>query len=172
MSKYIAPSLRNKQEPISTPEPETPPEKKYEDEFPALGVSTNIVLKPVWNNGSFADKAREMSIRSKEEQEEKERKKLLDTELTSTMNVRTLPRFNNIHRYVEQEPESESEKEEEKEEEEWITVSNKRRNKKRKVIEELIDNIDNDNPEPEENQDSVWNQDAEANETCWDDKHY
>lgn len=139
-----------------------------EENFPSL----NRVVKPsTWSTGSktFAQLANEWSEKAKEE----ELTKQVETEEEQRSVIRprynhALPKFHNVHRFIE--PEDEEVEEQipvsTHEDDGWVTVQRKAR--REKTIEEKFNRPET----PPE--DSVWNADDQLNdhETCWDEKRY
>lgn len=167
-SKYVAPAMR-KREPVAPPIP--PPEKKFEDEFPTLVPAQTS--HRVWGGTStFAEKAREWKEQADTQKEEN--KVALEVELDRASSInRVLPKFHNIRRFVEtDEAESHAQPEAVKpsnaqdDESGWILVERKLR-KKQKTLTEIADE-DFAKASDEEHDDSVWNEDKQLHETCWE----
>lgn len=171
-SKYVAPAKRVKVQPVVEPPP-PPPEKKFEDEFPVLTSAPTV--QRVWGGPtSFAEKAREWNEKSQKDSEEAEARKRAEIEVRPSA-VRILPRFHNVRRFVEQEePEEEllddSTKPASMEDDEsgWTLVERKVR-KKRKTLTEVADEELTKISDGEQS-DSVWDNDKELHETCWDER--
>lgn len=199
MSKYVPPHMRNggASEMSSPPPPPRPrynrksqwqvekddEEKKQkeadieaekkreftEENFPVLGSSSSQVR--VWGGEkTFATLATEWNDKMQKDEIEKKQK---DTEQQETMfHKRTnipLPRFHNVHRFVEPEDEEESVpyQKVDPEEEGWVTVDRKKY-RREKTLEEKFARP----PTPDENGDTVWDGSApEEHETCWDERH-
>jgi hypothetical protein len=170
-SKYVPPAMRKKEKPAEAPPP-PPPEKKYEDEFPSL--SEVPMTRRVWGGtSSFADKAREWSVKAQKDAEDLATRKKVEAESRTPTNARMLPRFHNVRRFVEPE-EYEEETAQTKpdakhgEESEWILVEKKVRKKKKSLTEIADEELAK--ASDEENSESVWNDEKELHETCWDER--
>ena len=172
-SKYVPPAMRKKEQASAAPPP-PPPEKKYEDDFPTLAGAPST--RRVWGGStSFAEKAREWNEKAQKDSEEDAARKRAEVDSQSPSVSRVLPRFRNVRRFVEPE-EYEEERVEEKpapesannDESGWTLVEKKAR-KKRKTLTEIADE-DLAKGSDGENSDSVWNEDKELHETCWDDR--
>lgn len=140
-------------------------EKKKEftlENFPTLGSLPTKVT--VWDgNQSFADLAQKWQEKSQIDKIEKNQQTQDNYRL---MYNAPLPRFHNIHRFVEQDNEEEDETEiVPNQDDGWTLVDNKKFNKKK-----TVDETFNRSPTPElEN--SVWDTDApNEHETCWDER--
>jgi len=142
-----------------------------EDNFPSLGEAPKTMK--VWGERkSFASLAVEWSEKTKlDELENKQKEKEEQDILFHRRPNAPLPRFHNIHRFVEPE-DVESEDDEappqkvDPEEEGWTLVDRAKR-RREKTIEEKLNR-----PPTPENDESVWNGDApEEHETCWDERH-
>lgn len=183
--KYIPPWLRNRQTAAQVfneapaPAPvEQPKEKPYEEEFPALTSTTAPTMK-VWGGGeSFAKKAEEWSVYEKNKQLEEETKRK-EQEMLNALTPRTLPKFRNVRRFVEEDSESEHDSENDdskpeqkidEDEQGWIEVKSRRRVKKAKTVEQLM-NEEFAKPAEDDNGETVWNEETQPNETCWDDRY-
>lgn len=85
--------------------------------------------------------------------------------VTNHSNVQ-LPRFDNIHRYIEPEDEQSTEQLKNKEDEEgWVEVNHSKR-RRQKSFEEIVNR-----PTTPEEGDTVWDSNApEEHETCWDER--
>ncbi len=169
-SKYVPPAKRKSEKPVEAPPP-PPPEKKYEDEFPSLSGAPTT--RRVWGGtSSFADKAREWSVKAQKDAEEEASRKKAEVELRSPSVVRALPKFHNVRRFVEPEEQEEEHVEEKPpandEESGWTLVEKKVR-KKKKTLTEIADE-DFAKASDEENSESVWNDEKELHETCWDER--
>lgn len=172
-SKYVAPAKRKIEKPAEAPLP-PPPEKKFEDEFPALTAAPSV--RRVWGGPtSFADKAREWSEKAQKDAEEEAARKRAELESQAPSAARVLPKFRNVRRFVEPEDYEENHAEEESkpetandEESGWTVVERKVR-KKRKTLTEIADE-ELAKASDGENSDSVWNEDKELHETCWDER--
>lgn len=171
-SKYVPPAMRQKVQSSAAPSP--PPEKKYEDEFPSLSGSPTT--RRVWGGpSSFAEKAREWSAKAQKDAEEEAFRKRAELDSRPQPVVRVLPKFHNVRRFIEPE-EHEENREEEKpkaestnvDESGWILVEKKTR-KKPKSLTEIADE-EFARASDEENSDSVWNEEKELHETCWDER--
>jgi hypothetical protein len=170
-SKYVPPALRKKDQPTAAPPP-LPPEKTYEDDFPTL--SKGPTTYRVWGgSGSFAEKAKEWGVKSQKDSEEEVARKKEEAEGHTSVNVRILPKFHNIRRFIEPE-EYEEESVDDKpqptnnEESGWTLVEKKAR-KKRKTLTEIADE-ELAKGSDGENSDSVWNDEKDLHETCWDER--
>lgn len=168
-SKYVPPAMRKKEQPAAAPPP--PPEKKFEDEFPVL--SNAPTSRRVWGGPtSFADKAREWRVKAERDAEVEAARKKAELEARPPSVVRVLPKFHNVRRFVE--PEEERPTEEPKteatndEDSGWTLVEKKVR-KKRKTLTEIADE-EFAKASDEENSESVWNDEKELHETCWDER--
>lgn len=145
-----------------------------EDNFPSLGSAPTSVK--VWGEKkTFAALAVEWNKKAEEdaiEQKHREKEEQEAALFHRRANV-PLPRFHNVHRFVEPEDEDDDELEEEfnqppanPEEEGWTVVDRAKR-RRQKTIEERLER----SPTPE-NDDTVWNGDApNEHETCWDERH-
>lgn len=167
-SRYVPPAMRKNEKPAVAPPPLPPPEKKFEDEFPALGSAPTTYR--VWGGTtSFAEKAREWSEKAQKEADDEATRKKVELETHSVPTVRALPRFRNIRRFVEpEEQQEEAIKPTSAEDDEWTLVEKKVR-KKRKTLTEIADE-DLEKESEEETSDTVWNDDKELHETCWDER--
>jgi hypothetical protein len=143
-----------------------------DDNFPALGNSSPTVK--VWGEKkSFAALAGEWESKAKldELEQQKKEKEEQDILLHRRMNM-PLPRFHNVHRFVEpedaedeMEPDEEVQQTTNPEDEGWTTVDRKKRRREKTIEEKLA------RPPTPENSDTVWNgDDLEDHETCWDSK--
>lgn len=172
-SKYVAPAKRKIEKPAEAPPP-PPPEKKFEDEFPALTSAPTV--RRVWGGStSFAEKAREWSEKAQKDAEEEAALKKAELSERPPSIARVLPKFRNVRRFVEPEDfENASEEEASKpeaandEESGWTLVERAVR-KKRKTLTEIADE-ELAKASDEEQGDSVWNEDKELHETCWDER--
>lgn len=150
-NKYVPPSKRaqmNKFDILNEPEEE--PEKKVEDEFPSL-VSTTVKPKQWEGKRKFSELAIQAELRAKEEKYREEIQKSMQQHNFSNY----LPKFDNVHRFVEPEDQQYEEVEEKNKienEDEWVTVKHSKA-RKAKNIEEIA----NRPPTPEEKSD--WNED-------------
>lgn len=144
-----------------------------EENFPVLGsVPSNM---KVWGGPkTFATLATEWDDKKKKEENEKKQKELEEQDETAFHKRVTapLPRFHNVHRFVEPEDDEEDEEQpvEQKvdpEEQGWVTVDRKKY-RREKTLEEKLARP----PTPEENDETVWNGDApKEHETCWDERY-
>lgn len=172
-SKYVPPSKRKIEKPAEAPPP-PPPEKKYEDEFPTLsGVSTS---RRVWGGtSSFAEKAREWSVKAQQDAEEEAARKRAELDARPPSVVRVLPKFHNVRRFVEPEeyeedsPTGESKPEATNDDESGWTLVEKKARKKPKTLTEIADE-DLAKESDDEHSESVWNDEKELHETCWDER--
>lgn len=177
-SKYIPPHLRNKQNAAEVfsaapAAPEPPKEKPYEEQFPALKGTVPNSVKVWGGEGSFADKAREWSLHDKTRKQEEEEAKR-DNEMVNSFRSRNLPRFHNVRRFVEEtyEEDDNNEQTENNDEECWTTVGHNRKAKKQKTVEEIVrEKMAKDSGSEGENDDTVWNQEKQPNETYWDERY-
>lgn len=178
-SKYVPVHLRNKKQPEKVsldPEPPTT-QKSYEQEFPALGSKLPATARVWGGTESFAEKAREWSNSDKlKQQEEEERRK--DEEIFNRSMHRNLPKFNNPGRFVEQEvyeeeTQHDTTNQKQKEDDEgWTLVENTRKIKKRKTVEEIVrEKMAKTSDSEGENDDTVWNEEKQPNETYWDQRY-
>jgi hypothetical protein len=170
-SKYVPPAKRKSEKPVEAPPP-PPPEKKYEDEFPSLSGAPTT--RRVWGGtSSFADKAREWSVKAEKDSVEEAARKKAEFESRAHSVVRALPKFHNVRRFVEPE-EYEEETVEKKpdatndEESGWTLVEKKVRKKKKSLTEIADEELAK--ASDEENSESVWNDEKELHETCWDER--
>lgn len=176
-SKYLPPHLRNKQKVAEVfsapPAPEPPKEKPYEEQFPALKGTLPNTAKVWGGEGSFAEKAREWSLHDKmKKQEEEEARK--DNEMVNNFRSRNLPRFHNVRRFIEEDNEEQDDnpKQDEKNDDDWTTVEYTRKPKKQKTVEEIVrEKMAKDSGSEGENEDTVWNQEKQPNETYWDERY-
>ncbi len=131
-----------------------------EDNFPNLRGPVSKVT--VWGEKkSFASLAAEWNEKSKNDEIEKRVQEKESYEHYRRSNA-PLPKFYNIHRFVEPEDdEAPNQQERRTEESEWTLVDH-RKYRREKTIEEKV----NRPPTPEDN--SVWDNDED--ETCWDTK--
>jgi hypothetical protein len=172
-SKYVPPAMRKKEKAApAPPPPPPPPEKKFEDEFPTLTSAPPAVR--VWGGTTtFAEKAREWSEQAARDAEEALARKQAEAEVRPPNAARALPRFHNVRRFVEQEEEVEEEENDyvkpNDEDSGWTLVERKARKKPKSLTqiadEELAKASDEDRG------DSVWNDDKELHETCWDERY-
>lgn len=199
MSKYVPPHMRNSASEMSTPAPPPPrprynrksrwevekddeeekkkaaeieSEKKREfteENFPVLG-NLNSSVKVWGGEKTFATLANEWNDKMQKEEIEKKQK---DVEHQETVfhkrSTAPLPRFHNVHRFVEPEDDEQSTQYQkvDPEEEGWVTVDRKKY-RREKTLEEKLARP----PTPEENGDTVWDGNApEEHETCWDERH-
>lgn len=179
-SKYVPPHLRNKQkaaEVFSAAPPEPPKQKPYEEQFPALKGTVPNSAKVWGGEGSFADKAREWSMHDKMKKQEQDEARI-ENDMVNNMRHRNLPRFHNVRRFVEEDaPKDQYDDETEQEATEddgdaWTTVQNKRQIKKRKTVEEIVkEKLAKDYGSDGENDDTVWNEEKQPNETYWDERY-
>ena len=137
-----------------------------EENFPKL-VSHHE--SRAWSTGSktFAQLASEWDEQSKNDESVKKEEDPIEESLRTRYNNR-LPRFRNVHRFVEpEEPESDESVEREVHDDGWKTVVH-RKPRREKTIEEKFSRP------LTPPQDSVWNAGEQANdhETCWDEKNY
>jgi hypothetical protein len=140
-----------------------------ENNFPALG--TPAVKASVWGGSkTFAALAVEWDEKvKKEELENKEQEKEEPANVFRRRNAVPLPQFHNVHRFVEPE-DDESEEQASKptpvEDDGWVTVD-RRKYRRQKTIEEKLAR-----PPTPENDDSVWNDNAQdEHDTCWDENN-
>ena len=135
-----------------------------ETNFPSLGTPTSQVR--VWGGTkSFAELAVEWDEKKKKEEHEKKVEEVVQP-VKNRQNV-PLPRFNNIHRFVEQE-DFEQPEQKPTEEDDWVTVRHKKI-RREKTFEEKIQKIKEDQSYEDVHDESVWNNDApQEHETCWD----
>lgn len=173
-SKYVPPAKRKSEKPAEAPPP-PPPEKKFEDEFPTLNSVPTV--RRVWGGpSSFADKAREWGEKAQKDAEQEVSRKKAELEARPPSVARVLPRFHNVRHFVEPEDyEEDRAKEEPKpestnndEDSGWTLVERKVR-KKRKTLTEIADE-ELAKASDEENSESVWNDEKELHETCWDER--
>lgn len=170
-SKYVPPSKRKVEKPTEAP---PPPEKKFEDEFPAL--TTGPTVRHVWGGPtSFADKAREWSEQAQRDADEEAARKKAELDSHAPSITRVLPKFRNVRRFVEPEDYEENVANDESkpepandEESGWTLVERKAR-KKRKTLTEIADE-ELAKASDEETSDSVWNDEKDLHETCWDER--
>lgn len=139
-----------------------------EDNFPTLGEAPSSVK--VWGERkTFASLAVEWSEKTKlDDLEEKQKEKEEQDIMFHRRPNAPLPRFHNIHRFVEPEDvESDSDTEQapskvDTEDQGWVLVDRKKR-RREKTIEEKLNR-----PPTPENDDTVWNGDGpDDHETCW-----
>jgi hypothetical protein len=143
-----------------------------EENFPVLGSTSSSVK--VWGGPkTFAVLATEWDDKRKKDELEKKQKEIEEQETTFHKRVTApLPRFHNVHRFVEPEDDEEDaehpvQQKIDSEEQGWVTVDRKKY-RREKTIEEKLARP----PTPEENDDTVWNGDAhQEHETCWDERH-
>lgn len=182
-SKYIPPHLRNKQKasevfsaaPATAPAP--PKEKPYEEQFPALKGTLPNSAKVWGGEGSFADKAREWNLHDKIKKQEQDEARR-ENDMVNNMRHRNLPRFHNVRRFVEedfQQRHHDDETEQQQTEDDgegWTTVEHNRQPKKRKTVEEIVkEKLAKDSGSEGENDDTVWNEEKQPNETYWDERY-
>jgi hypothetical protein len=142
-----------------------------EDNFPTLGSrptgvkvwgekKTFATLAVEWNKKAEQDVI-EQTHREKEEQEA--------VLFHRRANV-PLPRFHNVHRFVEPEDgdgEFEEEPEKSENQEEGWTLVDRAKHRRQKTLEEKLAR-----PPTPDNDGTVWNRDAPSeHETCWDERH-
>jgi hypothetical protein len=169
-SKYVPPALRKKQE-VAPPIP--PPEKNFDHEFPSVLAAPTS--QRVWGGtASFADKAREWQLQSDKDSEDTELRKKVESDAQFPSIIRVLPKFNNVRHFVEHD-ESDGDSGDELpkqapppgDDSGWTLVERKLR-KKRKTLTEIADD-DLAKQSDDEHEDSVWNDEKQLYETCWDD---
>ncbi len=136
-----------------------------DNNFPSLG--SPVSKATAWGGAkSFAALAVEWDEKTK--MEEKQQEKVEEpTTVFRRRNALPLPQFHNVRRFVEPEEEEEQpSKPTPVEDDGWVTVD-RRKYRRQKTIEEKLARP----PTPDQNNDSVWNNDApEENETCWDER--
>lgn len=167
MSKYIAPSLRNKA--VNKPVEEQVP--TYEEEFPAL-LNTPPAVKVWGGNKSFATMVEEFKEKHEIEVEKQQTEK--NDQLKFQRNQRSLPYITNVHNFIEPEDDNHvaeplPKRQKIEDEEGWITVDH-RKYRKQKSIEEIANRPPTP---PEDNEDSVWNtENVEEYETYDENKRH
>lgn len=139
-----------------------------EDNFPALGEPASKVT--VWGGTkSFAALAVEWDEQSKMEEKQQDNSEE-STTVFRRRNVLPLPQFHNVHRFIEPEDYQEDEQPSKPtpvEDDGWITVD-RRKYRRQKTIEEKLARP----PTPDQNDGSVWNDQAqEEHDTCWDERY-
>jgi hypothetical protein len=170
-SKYVAPALRKKDQPTAEP-PAPPPEKKYEDDFPTLSAAPTTYR--VWGGtSSFAEKAKEWGVKAQQDSEDEAARKRAGVDEYTSTNLRVLPKFRNVRRFIEpeeyeEEPADDKPPSTNNEESGWTLVEKKAR-KKRKTLTEIADE-ELAKGSDGENSDSVWNDEKDLHETCWDER--
>jgi hypothetical protein len=143
-----------------------------EDNFPTLGSAPTSVK--VWGGKkTFAALAVEWNTKSENdalEQTHREKEEHDAASFYRRTNM-PLPRFHNVHRFVEPE-DGENNLEEDNDEvppnpdEAW-TLVDRAKHRRQKTIEERFETLSSP-----DNDDTVWNGDApNENETCWDERH-
>lgn len=142
-----------------------------EDNFPALGAPVSKMS--VWGGGtrSFASLAAEWSEKEKLDESKKtiQEKEELAKPVKHRQNI-PLPRFQNVRRFRENDDKPEKVENSNQEESEWTLVERKKY-RKEKTFEERIQQLE-EKAEQEENDDSVWNNEApNEHETCWEDRY-
>jgi hypothetical protein len=144
-----------------------------EDNFPALGEAP-ISVKVWGEKKTFAALAVEWNKKSEQdavEQKHKEKEEQ-DAAFYHRRSNAPLPRFHNIHRFVEPEDGEDDLEEEDIDalppnpDEEWTLVDRAKRRRQKTFEEKMA------RPPTPENDDTVWNGDApNEHETCWDERH-
>lgn len=144
------------------PMPEQPPQKTYEEEFPSLTSSTQSSVKVWGGNKSFVELAKNLEIKKKETE--------LKTQIEKTVKKPThynnipLPQFHIVGHYTDDESSVDSTPAPEKtEEDEWVTVSNRKKQRKQKSLEEIANRPITPPDEPETN----WDQEEMNENTEW-----
>lgn len=142
-----------------------------EENFPVLGNSNSSVK--VWGGQkTFASLATEWDDKKKKDEIEQKQKELDEQEsMFHKKVVAPLPRFRNVHRFVEPEDDEEGDErpvqQQNDDEKGWVTVDRKKY-RREKTFEEKLARPSS----PEENGDTVWDGDApHENETCWDERY-
>jgi len=137
-----------------------------ENNFPSLG--TSVSQTRVWGGTkSFAELAVEWDEKAKKEDTEKKIQEVVQP-VRHRQNV-PLPRFNNVHRFVERDEYRKPDREDD--ESEWVTVQHKKV-RREKTFEEFVEKMEKLADEEEKQDESVWNNDApQEHETCWEDRY-
>jgi len=132
-----------------------------EENFPSLNGDLPAKMSVWGGKKSFASLATEWDEKSKKDEVEKQlqEKEVQSHEMYRRSNI-PLPKFYNVHRFVEPEDSTPEQEEQKQEESEWKLVDH-RKYRREKSIEEIA----NRPPTPEET--TVWN-DEDHHETCWD----
>ncbi len=149
---------RARVEPITEPEPK----KTYEEEFPSLVSSFQPSIKVWGGDKTFAELAKNLEIKKQETE--------LKTKIEKTVKKTTyynnipLPQFNIVGHYTDDESSVDSTPAAEKpEEDEWVTVCNRKKQRKQKSLEEIANRPITPPDEPETN----WDQEEMNENTEW-----
>jgi hypothetical protein len=144
-----------------------------EENFPTLGSAPTGVK--VWGGQkTFASLAVEWNKKAEQDEIEQKQRERDEEDVMSTRRSNVpLPRFHNVHRFVEPEDYDENLEEEDvsqqppnPEDQGWTVVDRAKR-RRQKTFEEKMNR-----PPTPENDDTVWNGDAAyEHETCWDERH-
>lgn len=185
-NKYVPPHMRNKPQEERKPryqssrydkpqwkvleEEEEARRKEKQDQglenteqnFPALSTAAP---KSTFAKKSFA----EIALAGHEKSEQEAMKKTLEENYHSIQgyNPIVLPKLERLGRYVE--PEEDDQPKPLQNEDGWVTVDRKKHRKK-KTIEEIVQE-DEEEQKQQEEQNTVWGEQLEEHETCWDERY-
>ena len=130
-----------------------------EENFPTLGNPNTSSYG--WNGRKFSELATEWK-----EEDDRLKDYQLNSKNTEDSDIFVLPKFTNIHRFEEPEDTQEETKLVPQVEDEW-TVVKSRKNRKSKTP----NNTEESNNFDEiENDDTVWAEERQEHETCWDER--
>jgi hypothetical protein len=128
-----------------------------DENFPTLGNATTSTSG--WAGRKFSELVSEWK-------EEDDRTKEEDEILNSNEHdVFVLPKFTNLHRFEEPEDIVEEVSSSKQVDDEWTTVKSKKNRKPKPLPSEEQDNF-----EEQENNDTVWSEERQEHETCWDER--
>jgi hypothetical protein len=128
-----------------------------DENFPTLGNATTSTSG--WAGRKFSELVSEWK---EEEDRLKEEDEILNN---NEHDVFVLPKFTNMHRFEEPEDVVEEISPIKQVEDEWITVKSKKNRKPKALVSEEHDNF-----EEQENNDTVWSEERQEHETCWDER--
>jgi hypothetical protein len=183
--KYVPPALRNKKPAAEVFSENVPQEKPYEEQFPSLQkpVAPNASIKVVGDvkraNGTFAEKAREWNSYDSQRKREIEIAQREEEMLKNTINSRVIPQLKSSRKFVEVESDSEDEEQsftrqpdnEDDNTNPWMHVKSKSRKSKNPKPQPSNSSEEESekkpDSKPEENDSSVWDNDADQDDTCW-----